>query len=164
MLFDLHVHSELSPCSVLAVAQIVDRARAAGLDGVCITDHNTTALRRQVAEGVRPDGLCLLVGMEYDTPEGDFLLFGDCDDLGRGLATPQLLDLMAKRDGVAVAAHPGRHGRGLREDLLWDRSCTILETLNGRNSEVENYRAEILRRVAGAVGCGRGAPSPSSGG
>ena len=41
MVIDLHVHSSpASPCSSIPVEQLIEEARAIGLDGICLTDHN----------------------------------------------------------------------------------------------------------------------------
>ena len=76
MLIDIHVHSTVSMCSSLSPADIIENGRACGLDGVCITDHDSTAVLSQIEEGFQSNGLLVLVGMEYTTPQGDFLVFG----------------------------------------------------------------------------------------
>ena len=53
---DLHIHSCLSPCASLDLSprEIVERAKAAGLDIIAVTDHNTAKNVRVVmglAEG-----------------------------------------------------------------------------------------------------------------
>ena len=41
---DLHIHSVLSPCADLEMGpvNIVNRAKALGLDIIAVTDHNST--------------------------------------------------------------------------------------------------------------------------
>ena len=43
MKFDLHIHSCLSPCANLEMSpgEIVARAKAAGMDGIALTDHQS---------------------------------------------------------------------------------------------------------------------------
>lgn len=67
MLFDLHPHTTLSSCSQLQLDQILTQVGAKGLDGVCITDHDTLAVRNTISEGVQNNGLCVIFGMEYTT-------------------------------------------------------------------------------------------------
>ncbi len=138
MLFDLHVHSSYSSCSRLKPQEILRHASGRGLAGVCITDHHTTAVRRELKEGIQPDGLCLIFGMEYTTPEGDFLVFGPFDDLPAGLSAALLLKLVRKAEGVAIAAHPFRTGRTVDEHLIRDGRCRMVEGINGRNSWNQN--------------------------
>ncbi len=146
MLFDLHIHTTLSPCSKLDIREILAWSRSFGLDGVCITDHDTMAVRHGVREGLQPDGLCVLFGMEYTTPSGDFLLFGPFEDLAPGRSAEAVLRIAEKRGGVAVAAHPFRRGRSVAERVFREGRCYLAETINGRNADLDNLRAETLRR------------------
>ncbi|WP_456388371.1 PHP domain-containing protein [Desulfolithobacter sp.] len=138
MKFDIHVHTTLSKCSQLTLADILARAQVQGLDGVCITDHDTMAVRHQLHEGIQENGLCVIFGMEYTTAEGDFLLFGPYEKLKPGLPAKLVLRHVADTGGVAVAAHPFRTGRPTSEDLIRHRWCRIVEGINGRNSFLEN--------------------------
>ena len=69
--FDLHIHSCLSPCGSLEMSPgaIVRAARAAGLDGVMIADHNSARNAPALAEACRREGLAGLFGMEVTTSE-----------------------------------------------------------------------------------------------
>ncbi len=145
MKFDMHVHTTLSPCSQLGFSELLKTACDKGLDGVCVTDHDTMSLRRTAAEGRQDNGLCLIIGMEYTTLDGDFLLFGPLQDLRPGLAAPRLLRLVDERGGAAVAAHPFRRGRKTREYLVREGLCNIVEGINGRNKQEENRQTTIWR-------------------
>jgi len=154
MFFDLHVHTTHSPCSTLTLAEILREARGRGLDGVAITDHNSMQILGEIQEGIQDNGLCLLVGMEYDTPDGDFLLFGPFEDLTPGLSADDLLQLVENRQGVAIAAHPCREGRSLNPDIPDRTDCRIMEGLNGRNSDAENRAMKPLIEKYSLFSCG----------
>ncbi|MEW6489921.1 MAG: PHP domain-containing protein [Thermodesulfobacteriota bacterium] len=146
MRFDLHVHTDLSPCSSLGLRDILRHARRLGLDGVCLTDHGTTAVRHLVREGVQDDGLCVVIGMEYETAEGDFLVFGPSpvaqEDLPPGLPARELLHRVERAGGAAVAAHPFRASRPVGGRIWGEGLCRVVEAHNGRNTVLENRRAE----------------------
>jgi predicted metal-dependent phosphoesterase TrpH len=154
MRFDLHVHTCISPCSVLEPEDILRHARTRGLDGVCITDHDTMAIVSHLAEGVQADGLVVVFGMEYATLDGDFLLFGPFEDLEPGLPATELLLLVEAMSGVAVAAHPFRLNRMVSEFVLNQRLCSHIEAINGRNSEIENLQVDRWRRRYSFHECG----------
>jgi 3',5'-nucleoside bisphosphate phosphatase len=59
---DLHVHSNASD-GTDPPAEVMRRARAAGLDAVALTDHDTVA-GLAAARGALPDGLALVPGIE----------------------------------------------------------------------------------------------------
>lgn len=138
MLFDLHVHTTLSPCSQLRLDQILSQASERGLDGVCITDHNTMEIRNYVPEGILGNGLRVIFGMEYSTSGGDFLIFGPFEDLPPGLPARILLKHVDRTGGVAIAAHPFRSQRPTDETLIKNEMCRIVEGVNGRNAHHEN--------------------------
>ena len=70
--FDLHIHSCLSPCGDLDASPqaIVCAAKAAGLDGIMLADHNSSRNCPALAEACRREGgLLCLFGMEVTTAE-----------------------------------------------------------------------------------------------
>ena len=146
MLIDMHVHTTLSACSRLRLADVLSHSRDRGLDGVCITDHDTMAVGRYLQEGLQPNGLLVFFGLEYATPEGDFLLFGPFETIPRHPSARRMLDPVAPAGGVAIAAHPFRRNRPVREYLIREGRCRIVESVNGRNQAAENHAVERWRR------------------
>jgi len=136
MKFDLHVHTTLSSCSQLTLDEILRNAKDKGLDGVCITDHQTMAVTRHLEEGIQENGLCIIAGMEYATPDGDFLIFGPFGLLPEGLPARELLRLVGLFGGAAVAAHPFRDGRSTSREIIAQQHCRIIEGKNGRDNEI----------------------------
>lgn len=69
--FDLHIHSCLSPCGDLmnSPAAIAAAAKAAGLNGIMIADHNTARNCPALAEACARQGIACLFGMEITTAE-----------------------------------------------------------------------------------------------
>ncbi len=154
MLFDIHVHTTISSCSALRIRDILDHAGTRGLDGVCLTDHNTMDACRHVHEGVQENGLVVIVGMEYDTPQGDFLVFGPLEYLTTGLSAHELLETVRNRGGAVVAAHPFRSGRSTAMELFSSGLVGAIEAVNGRNTPGENALAERLWERYPLVLCG----------
>ena len=154
MLIDLHVHTTYSSCSELTIEDILNNALTHGLDGVCITDHNSMAARKDIAEGIQDDGLVVIIGMEYDTPDGDFLLFGPFEDMKEGLMADELLKIVDQRGGVAVAAHPFRFERSVSQHIMQQGLCHAVESINGRNSDLENAKVGTWTRKYPLIQCG----------
>jgi 3',5'-nucleoside bisphosphate phosphatase len=71
MKFDLHIHSCLSPCANLEMApsEIVERAVAAGMGGIALSDHQSAKNTPAIAECARRAGLACLFGLEMQTAE-----------------------------------------------------------------------------------------------
>ncbi len=83
---DLHIHTCLSPCGELTMSPraVVAGARAAGLDVIAVTDHNTTENAAAVIEAAAGTGLAVLPGIEMTTSEEVHILglFEAGTDLG----------------------------------------------------------------------------------
>lgn len=154
MIFDLHVHTTYSSCSELKIEDILNNALKRGLDGVCITDHNSMDARKDIVEGIQDDGLVVIIGMEYDTPDGDFLLFGSFEDLKPGLMAEELMKIVNERGGAAVAAHPFREDRPVAGSIIQKGLCHAVESINGRNTELENTKTQIWLNKYPLVQCG----------
>lgn len=154
MRFDFHVHTELSPCSRLALGEILAHARQLGLDGVCLTDHDTMAASLAVREGIQDDGLCVIIGIEYASSDGDILLFGPVEHLQPGLGAATVMEAVTAVGGVAVAAHPYRAWRPAEPALLGHGALRLVEVENGRNRSEENVAARAFAARRGLVAVG----------
>lgn len=138
MKIDLHIHSDISSCGHQTIAEIIATAKQRGIDGICLTDHDTMAALKQVNEGLQSNGVLLFVGMEYTTTEGDFLIFGDFKEIPLNMTARDLVKYVEQKGGALVAAHPFRKKRAIAEYLIIDAHVTIVESVNGRNSDFEN--------------------------
>jgi predicted metal-dependent phosphoesterase TrpH len=69
--FDLHIHSCLSPCGDLDASPraVARAAKAAGLDGIMLADHNSSRNSPALAEACRREALRCLFGLEVNTAE-----------------------------------------------------------------------------------------------
>ena len=118
-----------------------------GLDGLCLTDHQVMAGDEVLS--VLPDGFTFLVGMEYSTSQGDFLLFGLDKPPIDGMEAPDILRMVHDMGGASVAAHPCRAGRPLDPALLHSGLIHAVEVLNGRCTPQENSAALDLAKAFG---------------
>ena len=69
--FDLHIHSCLSPCADLdnSPKVIGRRAKEVGLNGIMLSDHNSSRNAPAMKEVCNREGLQMLYGMELTTAE-----------------------------------------------------------------------------------------------
>lgn len=154
MIFDLHMHTSLSPCGRMEIGDALVRAKDRGLDGICITDHNVMNIRHVLSEGMQANGLCVIFGMEYSTSQGDFLVFGPFEEMPSHLSAEQLLRTVQNSGGVAVAAHPFRKARPVDERLIREGLCGAMESSNGRNTPLENSSVAQWRQRYDLTECG----------
>lgn len=137
MKFDLQVHTEVSPCSRAAPADVVDAAVDAGLDGVAITDHDTLAGVDAVREAA-PDDLSVVPAVEVTTTQGHLLA------LGVEEAPPQadprtVVDDVHDQGGVAALSHPF--------DRLREFYVTDLDALAAAVDAVEAVNSRCVRHA-----------------
>ncbi len=169
MLIDLHTHTQpLSDDSLLSPDDLIEAANAAGLDAVCLTEHDFVWDPEEVRELARRHAFTVIPAIEVNTEDGHFLAFG-LDRYVYGMhRTAELARLVDQAGGVLVAAHPYR--RQLPFELRHDgdpdgasawtealnraaanpayRYVRAVETLNGRGSERENrFSQELCERL-----------------
>jgi 3',5'-nucleoside bisphosphate phosphatase len=124
MRIDLHTHSSVSD-GTETPAELLAAARAAGLDVIALTDHDTTA-GWSLAEAARPPGLTVVPGMEFscrwfpdDQPPISVYLLAylfDPDHPGFAVERARLRDERLERGerivtGLAAAGYP----------VVWER-------------------------------------------
>lgn len=120
--FDLHVHSWYSPDAADRPEDLIEAARRRGLDGIAITDHDTTdahAYCREAGlsntEGTPVDGFLVVPGVEISSADGHILCLGALVDGLTGCPAAEVLRKVRECGGIAVPAHPfdgWRHGIG----------------------------------------------------
>ncbi len=117
---------------------IVRHAKAKGLHGFAITDHNTCeAVDYMIEHGLmRADGLpvddfLILPGVEVTTAEGHLLCLGATLPNLKGHPAAEVVDLIHQAGGLAVPPHPYDLFRaGIRQAVLDTLPIDALEVFN----------------------------------
>jgi hypothetical protein len=122
MLIDLHTHTQpLSHDSLLTPDDLIEAAKAAGLDAVCLTEHDFTWDADAARELARRHGFTIIPAIEVNTEDGHFLAFG-IDRYVYGMhRVDELARLVEEAGGALIAAHPYRRQLPfhLRHDGDW---------------------------------------------
>jgi predicted metal-dependent phosphoesterase TrpH len=135
---DLHCHSFFSGDGVSSPEQLIEAARAKGLDGFAITDHNTCdAVKYLIDKGLmRPDGLpvnnfLIVPGVEVTTAEGHLLCVGAVLPNLKGRPAVEVCHLIHEAGGVAIPPHAYDIFRaGIRENVLKTLQIDAIEVFN----------------------------------
>ena len=116
-----------------------------GLDGICVTDHESMGMRSFARElSVKYDFL-VLVGLELLTYEGDLLVFGLDLVPEKKMHASDALELVNRQGGVAVSAHPFRdNGRGMGNFIRSLPGLSGIEAFNGSTRLTHNFKAHAL--------------------
>ncbi len=148
MRFDLHIHSNYSSDSNLAVDDILKQAVKAGLDGIAICDHNTVEGSLFAIKRVHELNLPLLVipGIEVSTTEGHIIVLGVRVNIQPDLTPEETIRIAKEKGGITIAAHPFKiHSIGNVDGLDID----AVETFNSRCLFGENAQAKEMAQSIG---------------
>jgi len=159
LLIDLHTHTlPWSDDSKLHIPELVQIAKQAGLDAVCLTEHDWFRDKDDLAKLSQELDFLILPGVETNTDDGHFLVFG-VDKYSFGMHRTEFLrDLVDEAEGVMILAHPYRRNFHRDDDVYekveqhYEKSffqlVDAIEVLNGRASEMENeFSLELCRRL-----------------
>jgi predicted metal-dependent phosphoesterase TrpH len=152
---DMHTHSEYSPDSRTPLASQATAIKAAGLNVVCATDHNTIegALRlRELADGFR-----VIVGEEVSSRDGEIIgLFLD-KAVPRGLSAEETIARIHDQGGLVSVPHPFSrnrrfHLRRAALERVW-KDIDCIEVFNAREAFTQdNVRAAAFAKEKGLPG------------
>ncbi len=175
MLIDLHTHTQpLSHDSDLTPDALIEATKKAGLDGVCLTEHDFFWEREKAEELGRRHDFLVIPGIEVNTERGHIVVFG-LDKFVYGMhRLAELVGMVETAGGAMIAAHPYR--RQLPFELTtegdWSealeraseneayRCVQGIETLNGRGTERQNaFSAAVCERHGLAQAAGSDAHS-----
>lgn len=151
---DLHCHSWFSGDGVSSPEALVKAAKARGLQGFAITDHNTCdayhyyvdhGLARR--DGQPVDGFLILPGVEVSTADGHLLCLGAVlpnVQRMKGAPAAEVARAIREAGGLAVPAHPyDRFRAGIREKVLETLEVDAIEVFNAAIS-LAKYNAMAL--------------------
>jgi predicted metal-dependent phosphoesterase TrpH len=159
MIFDLHVHTKYSGDASNEPSELIKIAKARGLDGIAVTDHDTT---RGWEHFPKDKDFTIIQGIERTTDHGSIIglfLNEEIDAYGFWEA----IDQIRSQDGTVVLPHPGDTFRkdtpkieALDKNLL-KAKLDAVEVFNsrcilGRSNERAERLAEELgkHRVGGS--------------
>jgi predicted metal-dependent phosphoesterase TrpH len=152
---DCHLHTVASGDSVLTIEQLADRAKCAGLDVVCVTDHNVTAAAFEAAD--RDLGVRVVVGEECRTPYGDVIGLFLTERIPYVLPLDEVIARIRAQGGLVYIPHPFDPVRSslgrLLPALCEQGAVDIIEVFNAKISDPAlNSRAVALARAFGLPG------------
>ncbi len=156
--FDFHIHTCCSKHWLWGVdglstpREVVETAISRGLDGIAVSDHNTTKgglLAARIAKKMDKNFL-VIPSIEVKSKSGDVLAIGVLEELtikSRSLTAAEAVEQMREKGAVIIAPHPyGREGLGsLVEKLKFD----ALEGFNARILSRYNRKAKELAERLG---------------
>ncbi|MFL6567903.1 MAG: PHP domain-containing protein, partial [Chthoniobacterales bacterium] len=135
---DLHTHTFFSGDGVSSPEDNIAAARAKGLHGFAVTDHNTCDAVNYMLEkglmredGQPVDGFLAIPGQEVTTAEGHLLCIGTTLPNLKGKSAREVCEMIHERGGLAIPPHPYDLFRaGIRFQTLETLPIDALEVFN----------------------------------
>ena len=153
---DLHCHSWFSGDGVSAPEALIASARAKGLHGFALTDHNTCDGYRHLVDaglaredGQPVDGFLIIPGVEVTTAEGHLLCLGVVLPNGlKGTPAAEICQMVHGLGGLAIPPHPYDLFRaGIREAVLETLEIDGLEVFNAATT-LKRYNQQAFEYAA----------------
>lgn len=131
MKVDLHTHTRFSRDSTMSPADLVARARAAGLDRLAVTDHNSME-GAFAAQAIDPD--LIILGEEIDCEDGtDLIGLFLWEPVPAGLSVEDTAARIRAQGGVVYAPHPFAYmTRPAERAQKVLAVADVVEAINGR--------------------------------
>lgn len=155
-LFDLHVHTYCSrhPVwgndAVSSPREVVEEVARKGLNGVAITDHNTTKGGLLGLRATGKSGVIVIPGVEISSRRGDILVLGLTEKLEfkpKEMDVDEVVELARDLGGVVVVPHPYR--RSKPPTFVREVRVDALEGFNARTARRLNEKAKRLAEAEG---------------
>ncbi len=164
MLIDLHTHTDpLSWDSQLNADELVERSKAAGLDGIMLSEHDWAWNPDDVRALAARHNFVVLHGIEVNTDGGHVLIVGPARYTYAMRRPAELARMVREADGAMWGAHPYR--RHYPQDRDDEAACaaaveraaanealqlvSAVEVVNGRSTPRENLLSHrIAERLA----------------
>ncbi len=160
MLIDLHCHTIYSGDSTLGPEELIELAIQRGLDGICITEHDSFLASEPAEEIARKLDFPLFRGVEINTNLGHILAFGLIDDSWREIGYYTQVDSVRReverRGGILIPSHPFRAvgSASVQMHLYSMNFISAMEVMNAENNERENQLAVNAWRTLRIPGTG----------
>jgi len=115
---DLHIHTIYSYDGLITPKELVRQLKKEKLDGVAITDHDTTKAWPKFHKVLGKYGFIAIPGVEVSAKNAHILALNVMSEIPAGLGIGETIDLIHDAGGLAVAAHPIAIYRGWSSNLF----------------------------------------------
>jgi len=148
---DLHLHTHYSEDATTTLKEVVSHAKKRGLDGVAVTDHDTTRGARKLVKQ-RPKNFIIIPSVEVSSLHGHVLALNITEPITPKLSLTETVEEIRQKGGTAVIAHPAVVLKtGLGHKISSASNIDAIEVINAAAFPffLSNY---LSRRLAQRLG------------
>jgi predicted metal-dependent phosphoesterase TrpH len=139
MKIDLHCHSYYSNDGISSPEKLIKTALKRGLDGIALTDHNTTQGWKEAIEVAKKLNAILVLGEEIKIKKegktvGEILAYFIKEEIDpKGKTIEDVIQEIKKQGGIAIIAHPFSWRKKFRELEKYKNLVDGIEVFNARS-------------------------------
>jgi predicted metal-dependent phosphoesterase TrpH len=131
MKIDLHIHTRHSICSNLDPKEVARYAKAKGIDGLAITDHDSMNAFKKVQETA--PNLLIIPGVEITTASGELIALFAREPIKSKLSLRETTGRIHEVGGLVIVPHPFDKYRKSVGDRINEITPDAIEVYNSRN-------------------------------
>ncbi len=138
MRLDFHVHSNLSKDALHSLKHLAVKAKAIGLDGIAVCDHDAMP-----KDDFKLEGLLIMRGIECSAQEGHISVFGVPPDFDymKGIPAAEIARRAERAGGISIVNHAfSIRKRNSMGSHAFKVKATAIERFNGSDF-IHNLRA-----------------------
>ncbi len=144
----MHCHTFYSHDSICSPESLIKSAKRKGLDGVALTDHNTTKGWERAEKAAKENGIMLIKGEEIKIKEngktiGEILAYFLNKEINpKGKTVGEVIKEIKEQGGMAIIAHPYHWKKPFKKLEEYKHSADGVEVFNARSqSKSGNQRS-----------------------
>lgn len=139
MKIDLHCHSYYSKDGISSPEKLIKTALKKGLDGIALTDHNTTKGWQTAIEAAKKLNAVLILGEEIkikrqEKTVGEILGYFLKQEINpKGKRIEEIIQEIKKQGGIAIIAHPYHWKKPFKDLKKYKDLADGIEVFNARS-------------------------------
>jgi len=139
MKIDLHCHSYYSKDGISSPERLIKTALKKGLDGIALTDHNTTAGWKEAMRAAEKLNAVLILGQEIKIKKegktiGEILGYFLKEEIeAKGKSIGEIVDEIKKQRGIVIIAHPYHWRKPFKGLEKYKNLADGIEVFNSRS-------------------------------
>ncbi|MGV8085063.1 MAG: PHP domain-containing protein [Candidatus Bilamarchaeum sp.] len=149
MIIDTHLHTKYSRDCLSEPKKVLSQAKAIGLDGIVITDHdNVSGYRSLSKKDIADSQIQVICGEEITTDKGEIIALFLNDAIAGRTPLPEVLDQIKEQDAFCFIPHPFDRLRKHLDPTTLDK--TTLAKINGieiYNSRITYWREDTQKAL-----------------
>ena len=152
---DLHLHSCYSDDATGTPKDLIKFLKKRGLQGMALTDHNTTKGYTKIQKIVPKDFLAI-PSAEISTADGHLLALNVTTNIEKGLPVEETVDLIIDAGGEPIVPHLFRLLSGIKKEKLIEIQSKVsaIEVFNGCSVPNTNLKCAKIAHIFNLGGTG----------